>query len=258
MKKYLILPIIAFFLSSCESDFTGVIDYDNIFYEQTIVSKILADSILSLKINPDSLFKVKIYFNQIAAKVNYLQLDLMNINNSKVVNSIKIYNKATKIDTFFIMSKNYYSGQYLIILNSYDKNNNLINQQSPIAQIYFKFDNGKNNNKPVCLTVTMPDTLIPPTNFVVKVKVKDDDGLEDIKKVYFVSYRPDGTTTGTQFELYDNGDASKSDDIAKDGTYSLIVTLPFGATPGQWKFYFYAVDFTNEVSEPLIKAFIVK
>lgn len=258
MKKHIFAIILSILLYSCESDLTGVIDYDKTMYEQTIVSSIKADSIYSLKVRNDSFYNVKISFNKLSTNVSKLQLQLINLNNNALVSKLEITKPKLNIDTFFVLRRSYYSGQYSIKLLGIDKNDNIITQQMPIAQIFFKFDNGRENKIPECKTVYMADTLTPPTNFVVRVKVDDQDGLEDIKKVYFVSYRPDGTSNNIQFELFDNGDPSKGDVVAKDGIYSLIVSLPFGTTAGKWKFYFYCVDYSNAVSNPLIKEFIIK
>ena len=43
------------------------------------------------------------------------------------------------------------------------------------------------------------------TIILTSINVFDENGLSDIDKVYFVVYRPNGTTSGAQNVLFDDG-----------------------------------------------------
>lgn len=87
----------------------------------------------------------------------------------------------------------------------------------------------------------------------LRLKVEDEDGLADISKVVFNSYRPDGgASSGNPFLMYDDGSATHGDEKSGDGIYSLIVTLPPTTQPGTYRFEFMAYDRSNAMSPPLV------
>ena len=111
--------------------------------------------------------------------------------------------------------------------------------------------NGQDQYPPVISNLNAPDTLFlaaVPVATTMTVEAWDPNGQNDIDMVYFQSYRPDGTTSGTIFELLDNGDPTAGDATAGDGIYSIIIQLPPQTTTGKWRFDFQARDRSDSLS----------
>jgi len=109
------------------------------------------------------------------------------------------------------------------------------------------------NAPPFFLDLTAPDTLSASSTDTAYIflTVDDPQGLEDIDSVWFLSYRPDSTTSGTRYYLNDDG--IEADTIAGDGIYSIGITS-FGASPlGKWRFEFRARDIHGALSDSLDK-----
>lgn len=114
-------------------------------------------------------------------------------------------------------------------------------------------DPGK-NVPPVISNLRAPESLTVPTSDTVKIllgiDVYDADGKDDIDKVFFNTYKPDGSpSSGNPFLMYDDGNLlAHGDLIANDGTYSRIIILPPGTTKGIYRFDFQAMDKKGESS----------
>jgi hypothetical protein len=259
MKKILLLIIISTLFISCDKLGSDIIDYQAGNYEQTLIKKITADSIYSIKIKNDSVYKIKIDFLKVATNLSKVKVQLIYLSNQSVIQEFNANIKNNIIDTSIILHNNYKNGKYVIKVNGLNIDNKIIQEQSPLAQIFFKFINNNDNTVPECTELNLPDSLYAPDIFIISAKILDKDGLEDIKKVYFITYRPDGTTNGTQFEMFDDGNYYSNGDInAKDGIYSRILSLPVSTTKGNWKFEVYAVDYSDAVSKPVSKILLVK
>ena len=116
---------------------------------------------------------------------------------------------------------------------------------------YLNYFNGQDQYPPVISNLNAPDTLFlaaVPVATTMTVEAWDPNGQNDIDMVYFQSYRPDGTTSGTIFELLDNGDPTAGDATAGDGIYSIIIQLPPQTTTGKWRFDFQARDRSDSLS----------
>jgi len=78
--------------------------------------------------------------------------------------------------------------------------------------------------------------------------VADSNGLNDIDQVYFITTKPDNTSSGTPFFMYDDGGAvirdgvTSGDIVAGDGIYSLTIQVPETADRGAWLFTFFVID----------------
>lgn len=111
-----------------------------------------------------------------------------------------------------------------------------------------------NLSAPDSLTVLPQDTVL----ILLSIRASDANGLDDIKSVFFNSYRSDGTpSSGNPFEMFDDGNRYGTGDITKgDGVYSRIVILPPGTTPGLRRFDFQAVDksfaYSNVISHNIL------
>ncbi len=120
----------------------------------------------------------------------------------------------------------------------------------------------RGNRPPELSAIDAPDTLKLANQaqlLTLRIKATDPDGLSDIARVIFNSYRPDNSASGgNPFQMYDDGASSHGDLAAGDGLYSLIITLPSTAQTGTYRFEFQAFDRSNEASTMVIHRVTVK
>ena len=133
-------------------------------------------------------------------------------------------------------------GKYL--LQVYGTNSETNNSNS----IFADFVVIRQNDPPVIEYVIAPDTIIvdlPTIAFTVSAKVFDLQGLADINRVYFNSYKPDGVpATNNPFRMFDDGNqfGASGDLVANDGIYSLKINITQENLKGTYRFDFYATD----------------
>ncbi|NIR51947.1 hypothetical protein GWO43_25550 [candidate division KSB1 bacterium] len=111
------------------------------------------------------------------------------------------------------------------------------------------------NRAPVISNLVAPDTVrINPdqvTRILITIDVTDPQGLSDIDFVRFRSFLPNGNeASNSPFELSDDGNTvATGDEIAGDGTYSIVINLPpTGVQPGDFRFVFQAKDKSDAFS----------
>lgn len=126
-------------------------------------------------------------------------------------------------------------GQYsiqLIAENTSGLVSNQINSSFPVVL--------SNNQAPIVWGLISPDSIAIPSSGMnittLSVNVLDSNGYCDIKRVFFNSYRPDGTITGgSPFKMYDDGDiVNHGDTTAGDGKFSLIIRIESTQTTVGW------------------------
>ena len=130
--------------------------------------------------------------------------------------------------------------------------------------------------------IIAPDTIVRPTDNsvifkIVKAKAHDANGLDDIRRVGFVSYHVEGDSflnKGNLINLYDDGSEviiyepnfTSGDSIANDAIYSFRVPI-FGSgnldpslqtKTGTFHWIFDAMDMSNTYSDTLIHRVIVE
>ncbi len=82
----------------------------------------------------------------------------------------------------------------------------------------------------------------------ITIQVSDPQGPGDIKRVYFNSFKPDGTaSSGNPFLMFDDG--TQGDIDAGDGTYSLMIQITAQNALGVYRFDFYAEDLAGLISD---------
>jgi hypothetical protein len=123
-----------------------------------------------------------------------------------------------------------------------------ITRSFSIIQTYF--------DNPVISDLIISDSLQRPiSGFNVgflQVKALDANGQCDIRHVYFRTIRPDGTTNGLTFYMYDDGNILEHcDTVANDTKYSLCINIDNTAQIGYYKFIFNAVDRSDSLSNTL-------
>ena len=135
---------------------------------------------------------------------------------------------------------------------------------------------------PQIVYIAAPDTIVRPSDSgvifeLVKAKVHDANGLEDIRRVGFVSYHVEGDSflnEGNIINLYDDGgeviiyepNFTSGDLAANDGVYSFRVPV-FGTgntdpalqtKAGTFDWIFEAMDMANTYSDTVIHRIIVQ
>jgi hypothetical protein len=128
----------------------------------------------------------------------------------------------------------------------------------------------QSNRPPVLSDLQCPDTIslgsFPAISFPITVRATDPDGQSDIAKVFFNSYKPNGSpANGNPFQMYDDGsetiiyppEGTSGDRIKGDSIYTLTVTIDSSNAKGPYRFDFQAVDRSNAYSNTLTKYILV-
>jgi len=239
MKKILIFISAVLFFYGCEKDYNSVVEPENLTYQV-----IRVEPIQSIIYFPGNFTLLRIQFNSIE-NIRSVALDLITPAGEKFSESPLL---MTLIDnnTFtysLTMMNTYLSCTYTIKYYVTDKSDNT----TEAAVQKFNYDNGTANTAPTILNVFVdPDTLVvtDTTLIIVTAAVVDSQGQADIEAVYFVVYRPDGTTSGNQNILSDDGVITdrKYDEIAGDGIFSQIISITQDNAKGTYRFEFAARD----------------
>lgn len=114
------------------------------------------------------------------------------------------------------------------------------------------------NDPPVLSELSAPDTVSRSSgkSFVLSLKVSDPQGPADVSQVYFNTFKPDGApSSGNPFFMRDDGQGG--DAVANDGIYSLGISISPSNATGNYRFEFYAVDYSGAVSQPIIHVITV-
>ena len=110
---------------------------------------------------------------------------------------------------------------------------------------------------PILSDIVAPDTVSRSATepFLLSVRVSDSQGLGDVRAVYFVVTKPDGTpAAGSPFLMYDDGDEeTNGDSVAGDGIYSLLVVITPQNDKGTYRFDFFAEDYSQGVGRCLFR-----
>lgn len=136
--------------------------------------------------------------------------------------------------------------------------------EKKIASHNFLYDNMQDNEAPIISSPlfyyvdespTLRDTLENDREFVLSIKVSDENGLADIDSVYTDFYSPNNPSA-IRVILFDDGKSTHGDLIAGDGIYSLKNI--FSNASGDRKFEFWARDRRGELSNMITHNVVVK
>ncbi|MBN1155565.1 Ig-like domain repeat protein [candidate division KSB1 bacterium] len=142
-------------------------------------------------------------------------------------------------------------GKFTIRIQAHDKAGNSSHPWTAVIDVI-----QSDNDPPILFNLVAPDTMRLLKNksalATLQISVSDPQGLNDVREVYFNSYKPDGSpSSGNPFKLLDDGDTEDNgDETANDGRYSIIISLPSNTPTGDYLFVFEAVDLQNFKSEP--------
>ncbi len=265
--KIKILSFLSFILSflllwGCEKDFTNVVDVENPSYQ---VVRVNVKSSFQYPIDTMAVFRLELnsskdikdvycdVYSPDKKKTNTAPLYLLdngNLANGDIQKDDNIYSAVFPLDSNQINGN--YEVKYFV--------NDRLNKTNQVATSMYNYNNGNSNIAPVISnTVVDPDTVVVTTTTVILTSVQayDQNGLNDIEKVYFVVYRPDGTTNGNQNILYDDGNLTEhGDETAGDGIYSLLIQIDQSNTKGTYRFEFRAKDRGGKLSN-IINHFVL-
>ncbi len=175
-----------------------------------------------------------------------------NAKNGDQVAGDKIYSNK------FPLSAYYPDGNYHIIY--YTKDNNDKTEQ--IALHDFTYSNGQSNAAPVISNLVAPDTVNVTNQRVVifmSVTAADSNGLNDIQSVFYKVYKPDSTTSGSENQMYDDGNTQTHGDLtAGDGIYSTLIQADSTSIPGTYRFDFNARDRGHKLSNTISHNIVIE
>jgi hypothetical protein len=120
------------------------------------------------------------------------------------------------------------------------------------------------NRPPILSDLVAPDSVSVSTSVVLlqlTVTAADPDGQSDVQKVFFNSFKPDGSpSSGNPFQMLDDGNAggSSGDQVSGDGIYSLVIQLPPGTPKGDYRFEFQAEDRSGALSNTVVHTITVR
>lgn len=130
-------------------------------------------------------------------------------------------------------------------------------------EFYFNLNLYRGNRPPIISDLNAPDSVILQSQTIlikITIKATDPDGDNDIKAVYFNSFKPDGSpSSGNPFRMYDDGNANgiSGDEKAGDGIYSIIIQLPPNTQKGTYRFEFQAIDRAGATSNTITHFLVV-
>jgi hypothetical protein len=108
----------------------------------------------------------------------------------------------------------------------------------------------RENEPPMLSDLSAPDSLSRNKSEPIRLTIRAEDpqGPGDIRRVYFNSFKPEGSASdGNPFLMYDDG-AHGGDPVAGDGEYSLTIQIKSNNMLGVYRFDFYAEDLVGFVS----------
>jgi len=254
MRKFglLLIPLLFW---GCDKTFENVIDVARENYQVTTVAGI--KDTIDLKNPSDSLLNLRLIFIP-ESEVNSVYFDLIDPDDFPLSSSpIEMINTSSVIfENQFILIPEYPNGKYTVqfSVTGFNGENNIVALSS------FQFNNGQDNLPPVISnTVIDPDTVVVTDTTIIytSVEAMDSNGVSDLKEVYYIVYRPDGSTSGAKLLLFDDGNIVENGDlVAGDGIYSRLIQVNETNDKGTYRFEFQAEDRSGELSN-IINHFVL-
>ncbi len=253
MKKYILFLLIPIFLGGCEKNYNNVVD-NQISYQVESVNSL--DNFIYIP--SDSLITISLSVNS-PSNIKEIYADVYSSGNTKLNDSpVQLLDNGAagngdttagdnKYSARFPLSKSYPIGTYTIKYYITDVND----YTREVAVKSFEYDNNQNALPPQLSNLVAPDTVKvadPKSVIFMSVSASDPNGLGDIKEVYFITYRPDGSTSNNKNQMYDDGDDFHGDLKAGDGIYSVYIEVTPQNAKGTYKFNFRASDRSSKLS----------
>jgi hypothetical protein len=253
MRKsyFLLIPLLIW---GCEKTYENLIDTSTDNFQVNSLSGIKDINLLE---NPeDSILTFTMTFSS-GSFVRDAYFDIYFSDNSKV--------NSSPVDMQEIID-NTYSAQYFLgranPIGNYTVRFSAIGIEGTAKQVAlgsFQFNNGQENLPPeISNTVIDPDTAVVNDTTIIftSVEAMDPNGASDILEVYFIVYRPDGTTNNSKVLLFDDGKPENGDVLAGDGIYSRLIQVNQNNQKGTYRFEFRAKDRLGDLSN-IINHFVL-
>ncbi len=248
MRKF-ILFFVPLLFWGCDKTFENVIDVNRENYQVTSVSGI--KDTIDLKIPSDSLLNLRLIFAS-GSVVNRAYFNIIDPDGNSLPAPVEL-NKFSEVlyENQFTLRPTYTNGSYNVqfSVTGFDEINRLVAVRS------FYFNNGQDNIPPVISnTVIDPDTVVVDSTVVIftSVEASDSNGYNDIDEVYFVVYKPDGTSNFSKILMYDDGNITEHGDLAAgDGIFSRLIQIDETNDKGTYRFEFLAEDRVGNFSNIL-------
>jgi hypothetical protein len=248
MRKsyFLLIPLLIW---GCEKTYDNLIDTSTDNFQVNSLSGIKDINLLE---NPeDSILTFTMTFTALS-QVSDAYFDIYFSDNSKI-NSSPVEMQEIFDDTFsaqFFLGRANPIGNYTVRFSAIG----VEGTAKQVALGSFYFNNGQDNLPPVISnTVIEPDTAVvnDTTVILTSVEAMDPNGQTDILEVYFIVYRPDGSTNNTKVLLFDDGNSQNGDNVAGDGIYSRLIQVNQNNQKGTYRFEFRAKDRLGDLSNIL-------
>ena len=253
MRKsyFLLIPLLIW---GCEKTYENLIDTSTDNFQVNSLSGIKDINLLE---NPeDSILTFTMTFSS-GSFVSDAYFDIYFSDNSKVNSS------PVEMQEIF---DNTYSAQYFLgranPIGNYTVRFSAIGIEGTAKQVAlgsFQFNNGQENLPPeISNTVIDPDTAVVNDTTIIftSVEAMDPNGASDILEIYFIVYRPDGTTNNSKVLLFDDGKPENGDVLAGDGIYSRLIQVNQNNQKGTYRFEFRAKDRLGDLSN-IINHFVL-
>jgi hypothetical protein len=253
MRKsyFLLIPLLIW---GCEKTYENLFDTSADNFQVNSLSGIKDINLLE---NPeDSILTFTMTFSS-GSFVSDAYFDIYFSDNSKVNSS------PVEMQEIF---DNTYSAQYFLgranPIGNYTVRFSAIGIEGTAKQVAlgsFQFNNGQENLPPeISNTVIDPDTAVVNDTTIIftSVEAMDPNGASDILEIYFIVYRPDGTTNNSKVLLFDDGKPENGDVLAGDGIYSRLIQVNQNNQKGTYRFEFRAKDRLGDLSN-IINHFVL-
>jgi len=254
MRKTVFFILLSLLLWGCEKTYDTVIDTIPGNYQ---VDKINHRQSYDLKTPADSVLLVTIYFTS-GSELKKAYFDVVASDNS-VLNSspIELLSQGNNIyQNKFILKKQYPIGKYHLNFSI----TGIDGKTKKVATSSFEFNNGQDNVAPVISnSIIDPDTIVVKDTTVIftSVVATDVNGNNDIDEVYFIVYKPNGSTNNVKIYLYDDGNTEEyGDETAGDNIYSRLISIDQSNDKGTYRFEFRARDRSDSLSN-IINHFVL-
>jgi len=201
--------------------------------------------------NPHSISRV--WFNIITEDGT----TMLKQNVAMIGGSLTNWDQTSEIRGYYgstILGKGIPTGNYITEYYVEDNVSSGNDKVHKIASHNFLFISGQQNKPPVISNLIAPDSVVvvaPRSLINLHITVEDENGLLDIREVYFMVFGP-GSTTGNKVSMFDDGQEANGDDTADDGIFSRIIEVTPTNTKGEYRFEFEAVDRAGAVSNKII------
>ncbi len=262
MIKNILFIVVSVFLASCDDIPNGVVEQLNPVVE---IQNLFVPSSINYT-GADTKLQVRLTFSE-TQNIERTWFKITSIiDGREITDAVELKNNGNQAESGDITAEdNIFSGYYLLSeqmpngdysVEIYLKLSGQNTRKIAVSKFYY--DNGQDNFPPELSDLNIPASVNRGEQFVFTVKAKDANGLADIKYVYFVLTRPDGTTVidtrtnSSKFIMDDTGNLDiYGDQTAGDGVYSFKNSFGETAQTGSWVFKFEAEDRSGKLSNQI-------